>query len=168
MNAPVQKMQKVEVAIWGAKISTDKASLSGNLSIMDAGKLSIMKREHRIKKLFYPMGGSVAYFPPIKVANRLSPTAALSPSPPQAAPSRLWAMGLAHTRAGPGGAIARSGGKVVVLCYPLLVLPASAVLLDLSISLLGYEALVCWICVSAARVDMFVIVAPDPSCESPS
>ena len=58
-------------------------------------------------------------------------------------------MGLAHTRAGPGGAIARSGGKVVVLCYPLLVLPASAVLLDLSISLLGYEALVCWICVSA-------------------
>ena len=77
-------------------------------------------------------------------------------------------MGLAHTRAGPGGAIARSGGKVVVLCYPLLVLPASAVLLDLSISLLGYEALVCWICVSAARVDMFVIVAPDPSCESPS
>ena len=26
-------------------------------------------------------------------------------------------MGLAHTRAGPGGAIARSGGKVVVLCY---------------------------------------------------
>ena len=63
---------------------------------------------------------------------------------------------------------ARSGGKVVVLCHPLLVLPASAVLLDLSISLLGYEALVCWICVSAARVDMFVIVAPDPSCESPS
>ena len=59
-------------------------------------------------------------------------------------------MGLAHTRAGPGGAIARSGGKVVVLCHPLLVFPASAVLLDLSISLLGYEALVCWICVSAA------------------
>ena len=29
MNAPVQNMQKVEVAIWGAKISTDKASLSG-------------------------------------------------------------------------------------------------------------------------------------------
>ena len=49
-------------------------------------------------------------------------------------------MGLAHTRAGPGGAIARSGGKVVVLCYPLFVLPASAFLLDLSISLLGYEA----------------------------
>ena len=71
-------------------------------------------------------------------------------------------MGLAHTRAGPGGAITRSGGKVVVLCYPLFVLPASAFLLDLSIPLLGCEALVCWICVSAARVDMFVIVAPDP------
>ena len=77
-------------------------------------------------------------------------------------------MGLVHTRAGPGGAIARSGGKVVILRHPLFVLPASAILLDLSISLLGYEALVCWICVSVARVDMFVIVAPDPSCESPS
>ena len=74
-------------------------------------------------------------------------------------------MGLVHTRAGPGGAITRSGGKVVVLCYPLFVLPASAFLLDLAIPLLGCEALVCWICVSAARVDVFVIVAPDPSCE---
>ena len=50
-----------------------------------------------------------------------------------------------------------------MLCYPLFVLPASALLLDLSISLLGYEALFCWICVSAARVDIFVIpvAAPD-------
>ena len=73
-------------------------------------------------------------------------------------------MGLAHTRAGPGGAIARSGGKVVVLCYPLFVLPASAVLLDLSISLLGYEALVC----TAARFRLaphfcaVPLAAPEP------
>ena len=69
-------------------------------------------------------------------------------------------MGLAHTRAGPGGAIARSGGKVVVLGHPLFILPASAVFLDLSVSLLGYEALFRRIRVSAARVDVFVIVAP--------
>ena len=77
-------------------------------------------------------------------------------------------MGLAHTRAGPGGAIASSGHKVVALCHPLFILPAPAVLLDRSVSLLSYEALFRWVRVSAARVDMFVIVAPDPSCESPS
>ena len=96
----------------------------------------------------------------------LTPRSRTPLPPPSTSALPALGMGLAHTRAGPGGAITRSGGKVVVLCYPLFVLPTSALLLDLSISLLGYEALVCWICVSAARVDMFVIVAPDPSCES--
>ena len=35
--------------------------------------------------------------------------------------------------------------RVVILHHPLFILPTSAVLLDLSVSLLGYEALFRWI-----------------------
>ena len=54
-------------------------------------------------------------------------------------------MGLAHTRTGPGGAVESSGSEVIMLCHPLFVLSASAVLLDQPVSLLGYEALFRWI-----------------------
>ena len=118
------------------------ARMSGAKGMFPRSGLLNQQAERKLAKTSSPRGQlSRAYGPaPTKVASRLSPTAA-PPPPPQKHALPALGMGLAHTRAGPGGAIARSGGKVVVLCYPLFVLPASALLLDLSISLLGYEAL---------------------------